>query len=389
MGGPDMNSLSRTQRILVSAVLASLSVVRCTSAVTGDSPTALDPAFSAGLATVKHATGFIEDRASSTDWKPNLQLLVGVQAVEGSKRTIYFVQLTTLPPTPTNSEPWQPALRTNDWSLSASNKARFVATLYPVRVRVFDETGRRLKEGRTPMAWGMLTNGLFDMCRLGFAAYSNQTNSPLAASPSSPPSPSPGDKVPDSSAGALAKAEGRLRGNRADQSSETRPGVDGEPVAARPGEGKESGTQKREDNDDLARATGGGFLWMFGMLNDLQTVPAVANVWAKAQCAIRWPSAWTIAKSLVTGLTLSLEPRLKEVTVANPATAGEAEPFYRLPVDLSSGKRNLTRVEIIVGPAHGAGMLLSGIRSIHARHPTKPKQEFLAQVLAAGTVREP
>ncbi len=75
--------------------------------------------------------------------------------------------------------------------------------------------------------------------------------------------------------------------------------------------------------------------------------------------------------------------------MANPATAGEAEPFYRLPVDLSSGKRNLTRVEIIVGPAHGAGMLLAGIRSMHARHPNKPKQEFLAQVLAAGTVREP
>src|SRR6266540_2882445 len=130
-GWPDMNSLSRTQRILVSAVLASLSVVRCTSAVTGDSPTALDPAFSAGLATVKHATGFIEDRASSTDWKPNLQLLVGVKAVEGAKRTIYFVQLTTLPPPPTNSlgQPWQPTLRTNDWAWSASNKAQFVTAL--------------------------------------------------------------------------------------------------------------------------------------------------------------------------------------------------------------------------------------------------------------------
>ena len=58
-------------------------------------------------------------------------------------------------------------------------------------------------------------------------------------------------------------------------------------------------------------------------------------------------------------------------------------------MDLNSGKRNLTRVEIIVGPAHGAEMLLAGIRSIRAAHPTKPKQQFLAQVLAAGTVREP
>ena len=68
---------------------------------------------------------------------------------------------------------------------------------------------------------------------------------------------------------------------------------------------------------------------------------------------------------------------------------GDAEPLDRLAVQLNSGKRNLTRVEIIVGPARGAEMLLAGIRSIRAAHPTRPKQEFLAQVLAAGTVHEP
>ncbi len=316
---------------------------RCTNAATGDSPPTLDPAFSTGLAKLKQATGFIEVSQSSTDWKPNLQLLVGVKAVEGSKRTIYFVQLTTLPPPPTNSEPWRPILRTNDWAWSASNKAQFVTTLYPVRVRVFNETGRQLKEGQTPMAWGMLTNGLLDLCRLGFEAYhhSNQTNSPITRA--DPP---------------VRKGERR-------------------------GEGKESDATKLRNYDD-------GFLWMIGMLYDLQTVPAVADVWAKAQCAIRRPSAWTIAASVVKGLTLSLdiEPRLKEVTLANTATVGDAEPRYRLPVDLNSGKRNLTRVEIIVGPAHGAEMLLAGIRSIRAAHPTKPKQEFLAQVLAAGTGEE-
>jgi hypothetical protein len=51
-------------------------------------------------------------------------------------------------------------------------------------------------------------------------------------------------------------------------------------------------------------------------------------------------------------------------------------------------KRKLTSVEIIVGPPHGAEMLLAGIRSIRAAHPTKPKTEFLAQVLAVGTVLE-
>src|SRR5262245_16263461 len=329
-GWPDMKSLSRAQRILGSAVLASLSVIHCGRAATNDSPLTLDPAFSAGLAKLKQATGFIEDQAnqSPTDWKPNLQLLVGVKAVEGSKRTIYFVQLTTLPPPPTNflGQPWQPTLRTNNWAWSPSNKTQFVTALYPVRARVFDETGRQFKAGQTPMAWGMLTNGLMDMCRLGFEAYRS--------------------------------------------------------------EGKESAAPKPQESDELMRATGGGFLWMIDMFRDLQTVPAVADVWAKAQCAIRWPSTWTIAKSLVKGITLVLMPRTEEVTLISTVTADSAGPLYRLQVDLNSGKRNLSRVEIIVGPAHGADMLLAGIRSIRARHPTKPKQEFLAQVLATGTVEE-
>jgi|SRR5438552_3682703 len=337
-----MKPLSNALSILLASVILT---VRCKHAAGSDSPPALDPAFSNGLATLKQAAGFIEDPQSATEWKPKLQLLVGVKAVEGSKRTIYFVQLTTLPPPQTNSGPWRPTLRTNDWSWSATNKAEFVTALYPIRVCVFDENGRRLKEGQTPMAWGMLTNGLLDMCRLGFEAYANQTNLPLPR--------------PDS----LPVKRGERRGA-----------------------GKGSDGPKLQDNEELMRATGGGFLWMFGMLYDLQTVPAVANVWAKAHCAIRWPSAWTVAKSLVTGLTLSLEPRLEEVT--NAATAGHAEPLYCLPVDLKSGKRNLTRVEIMVGQAHGAEMLLAGIRSIHARHPSKPKQEFLAQVLANGTSEE-
>src|SRR6266540_3868220 len=100
---PDLRSFPQTQRILVSCVLAFLTVIRCASTATADSSATIDPAFSADLATLKQATGFVEDPQSPTDWKPNLQLLVGVKAVDGSKRTIYFVQLTTLPPLPTNS----------------------------------------------------------------------------------------------------------------------------------------------------------------------------------------------------------------------------------------------------------------------------------------------
>jgi hypothetical protein len=56
-------------------------------------------------------------------------------------------------------------------------------------------------------------------------------------------------------------------------------------------------------------------------------------------------------------------------------------------VDLNSGTRNLTRAELVVGPASGAEILLGGIRSIRATHPLKLQQQFLVQVLATGTVR--
>lgn len=306
------------------------------------SVTTLDPDFAPGLATLKQADGFREQTAdhAQTDWQPNLRLLVGVKAVEKSRRTIYFVELTTLTPPPTNSlgQPWQPVLRTNDWAWSPTNRSQFVTTLYPVRARVFDKAGRLVKEGQTPMAWGMLTNGLMDLCRVSLEAYPNQTNS-LLTGPEKPR-----------------------------------------------GEGKETDASKPQDNEELMRATGGGFLWMIGMFGDLQTVPAVANVWDQARCAIRWPSVWTIATSIVRGFSVSIEPQVKKVTLVNDAV-GDHGPLYCLPVNLNSDKRNLSHVEIIIGPAHGAEMLLAGIRSIRAVHPTRTQHEFIAQVLAAGTSR--
>jgi hypothetical protein len=175
-----MKSLAQIQRVL--AVLVFLMAIH--NACGGDDPavTALDPAFAPGLAKLKRAAGFIEDQPDqwSTDWKPNRQLWVGFKAVEGSKRTLYFVQLTTSVPPPTNSagQPWQPVLRTNKWAWSRTNKTRFVSELYPVRVRVFDEAGRQLKGGQTPMAWGILTNGLMDLCRLSLETYGKKTNGP-------------------------------------------------------------------------------------------------------------------------------------------------------------------------------------------------------------------
>jgi hypothetical protein len=145
-----------------------------------------------------------------------------------------------------------------------------------------------------------------------------------------------------------------------------------------------------EDLDKLAQSLGGGFIWLMTMLQQIQTEPAVHDLWKKAHCAFRLPELKTMAVSVVTGdYALSVEPRLEEVSPANPEPSGKtAWQQYRLPVDLNSGTRNLTRAELIVGPASGAEIVLEGIRSIRATHPTKPHQQFFVQVLAAGTVRE-
>jgi hypothetical protein len=331
---------------MVTGILAVLALIpRASAAEKPFAETKIDSAFSTGLAKVKKSTGFVQDSPgrSSTDWKPNLQLLVGVKALENSKRTIHFVELTTLQPPLTNSagSPWQPFLNTNDWSWSATNKARYISSNYPVRVRVFDEKGRQLKGGQVSMAWGIVTNGLFDLCRLGLEVCDHKTNS---VTPS------------------------RLEGK-------------GEPKA---GEGK-----PMQPDDRVMRAMGGGFYWMMGMFSDLQTVPTVADVWAKAKCAIRLPSTWTILAAPFKGISIDLHPRIDEVTLASAATTGAGGRLYRLPLDIKSGKRQLSRVEMIIGPAHGAEMLLAGVRTIHARHPANPKHEFITQVLATGSAGEP
>ncbi|HEX5220282.1 MAG TPA: hypothetical protein VFZ59_11995 [Verrucomicrobiae bacterium] len=319
--------------VLLSLIAVRLAILHV---MAGNSPT-IDPAFTNKFAELKQAAGFVEQAADDSEnvWKPNLQLWVGVKAVEGKKQTIYFVQLTTLATPQTNiwGEPWQPTLRTNGFSWTGTNKsaapkhAEYVNALYPVRARVFDANGQALKEGQTPMAWGMLTNGLLDMCQLSLEIIPRES-----ATNQMPRG------LPD------------------------------------------------EDNDRLMCALGGGFMWMAGMFGDFQTVPPVADVWKKAQCAIRMPSAWSMIKGIFTGFSINLQPRLNEVTLNTPDDG--SMPLYRLPLDLKSRKETLTDVEIIIGRARGAEMLMSGIRSIRAVHPSKADREFLAQVLATGSCPE-
>jgi len=315
---------------------------------------ASDPAFAPGLALLKQMTGITESRAEElqTDWRPNLQLLIGVKAIEGAKATVGFVELTTLQPPPTNAagRPWSPGRQTNSFTWSNTNEtpavshaATYISRLYPVRVRVFDEAGRKLKEGQTMLPWGLLTNGLADMCRLSleFSVHKNRsaTNGP--------------------------------------------PGAKSYKVKT------DENTVHPEDLDKLAESLGGGFIWLMTLLQQIQTVPAVHDLWKKAHCAFRLPELKTMAISVVTGdFALSVEPRLEEVSLAPSRAAGPAVPEqYRLPVDLTSGSRNLTRAELVVGPATGAEILLGGIRSVRATHPLKPQQQFLVQVLASGTER--
>ena len=83
---------------------------------------------------------------------------------------------------------------------------------------------------------------------------------------------------------------------------------------------------------------------------------------------------------------LSLEPRFADAS--RVGSAATDAPWYRLPVDLKCSKREVSLVEVIAGTSSGADVLLAGIRSIRARHPSKPHQEFMAQVLATGLARE-
>ena len=98
--------------------------------------------------------------------------------------------------------------------------------------------------------------------------------------------------------------------------------------------------------------------------------------------------AWTIMSGIFTGFSVNLEARLEGVNVAAANPADGQAPLYLLPVELKCNGQILSRVQILVGPARGAEMLLEGIRSIRAVHPTRPQHEFLAQVLGAGTGRE-
>jgi len=391
-----MNLLAKTQRGRLMAALSGFALVgfAWTARANGNLTLPIDPAFTNGLSAIKGATGFIErmQRDGQTRWQPNLQVLVGVKATEGPKQTVRFVELTTVTPPTTDSagQPWTAPLRTNKWSWAATNNpaatnqsAEYVSPIYPVRVRVFDETGSVLKEGDTSLPWG-LTNGLVDVCRISLAlnaAWENvngtlQTNSSLAVTKR------------------LHLLKRRHRTPPTTQTAALKPSGRASETAATPPadwEDRESDESppKYTENDDLMRSVGGGFLWMMTMFDQLRTVPAVRGIWEKVRYAVRLPNLKTMATSVLKGrFELSLHPRFAEVELVDSAAINGAEPWYHLPVDMNFGNQNLARLDMIVGPPDGAEVLLAGIKSIRATHPDRPQQELMAQLLATGRTTE-
>jgi hypothetical protein len=252
---------------------------------------------------------------------------------------------------------------------------------YPVRVRVFDESGGALTEGAAMLPWGMLTNGLVDLCRISLAIKAGvETGDGLVQA--------------DPSVSVSRTLHPLRRKNRQESKLETasaKPSGRSESPAA---SFADAGDQESEDrskkfteNEELMRSVSTGFLWMMAMFDQLRTVPAVHGIWDKVRYAVRLPNLKTVAAGLLKGrLQFTLHPRFEEVSEFTPPN--EAERYYRLPVDMNFGKQNLGRLDIILGQPDGAEVLLSGIRSIQAVHPDQPQQELMAQLLATGRAGE-
>lgn len=323
-------------------MLASSLVGRATEEI---DPISIDPAFESGLTALKKATGFTREANDQQTAARDLRLLIGVKALEGAKRSLYFVELTTIRASETN---FPSTTYTNRISWPGSEAAspanmvfEFVYRLAPLRVRVFDENTRLLKQGQAFVPWELMTNSLADTCRFCVALQEIQA-------------------LPANDQRQRTHALEQLLGGSVSDSS----------AWAR-----------------LRRPVAGGLLSLGGLFAECLSTPALNDICEKAQCVIRMPGAWSTLSAALGGKPdLSLDPRfLTEITVLKMDSVG---PLYRFPADLKNGKRKLVSVDFIVGPSSGAEVILAGIRSIRAVHPTKPDREFFAQVLASGTAPE-
>jgi hypothetical protein len=89
--------------------------------------------------------------------------------------------------------------------------------------------------------------------------------------------------------------------------------------------------------------------------------------------------AWSIIKIPVKGIAIDAHPTPRESDFGSRTLRLASWPAHSTGCRWiwSAISRNLSRVEIIVGPAHGAEMLMAGIRSMHARHPNQTETGVL------------
>lgn len=311
-------------------------------------PPPVDDAFTNGLAVMKAASGFREVEATSVfpDWRTNLCLLLGFRVDNGAERFVRLVELTTLPPPPTNAlggAKASPGAKF-EFTADASNYCptsrvhRFTSPRYPVRVRVFSEQGRLLKESRETLAWQFLTNGLVGPC------VTLKSLNDLTAAAHGANAGASADATP---VGASTNAVNSLW-------------LAGEEMTAR----------------SLAA--------LVALFGDALTSDALKELRDHAVVVVRPPNLLKVIFSL--GLNLSLEPHFDRA-VFFPVPAESVNGTRVLfPADLWQGKRLLVTVEFVAGSTQGPHFLAAGVRAIRAVHPTKPERRLLAQVLAVGVV---
>ncbi len=261
-----------------------------------------------------------------TEWSPDLQLIIGVAARNGTKQVVRFVEISTLPDPAGAGSDGAMALSTNIATWKQSDEATHhsvavVSRLRPIRVRVFDDGGRLLKEGMSKLPWEILTNGLASTCKESLVSKS----------------------VPEAPMTEVFAA-GMMRGMMA----------------------------------------------LVTVFSSIQSSSALDSICDDARCAVQMPGFWTMAGALIgIPLSVSLQPRFKDaIPIEVNGVAEDENESYRLPVDVQSGHRILTSMEIVAGPSTGARVLLAGMQSVRAVHPSKPNQEFQAIVLVARRVED-
>ena len=363
--------------ILVSATgflwpgMASAARAAATNAPIDFSAPPIDASFTNGLAAVKSYCRFqeIEPTAVFPEWRTNLSLILGFRIDSGASRFVNLIEITTLPPSLTNApgKPAAPPAATfsvrceNSTLCSTARVYRFTSPRYPVRVRVFDEHGRFLKESRDAFAWNFLTNGLADACRL------LKATTVLS------------DAFYDTAKrGGAEDLLVLVRTNELNSLLLDVQHAEDQRASPTPPMTLIKGVLLEVERRSIPAVT-----TLVGLFGDTLACGALEDVRDHAMAVVRPPSILKTVFNL--GLNLNLNPQFQDCVVFPNRSGTGDERQVLFPAQLDQGKRLLVSVDFIAGSTKGPYFLTGGVRAIRAVHPTKPDHRLLAQVLAAGT----